>query len=263
MSDDNFVFEGNKSIFLTSRAHMVEPGDPNLELAWAENHMYQNRNYSWVLGKYVEADRANTNRQRFSFADLEAKIGCLKYGPLNVNHSSLIVGNVPASEIVFPIGGEGAAEATPLNPYVEALSVLWKARFPEVAEKVEKAHAEGLLFYSMEARPEQINCGECDKTFEYISRTDPSYCDHLNDFTASSDKNLINPDFMGNALILPPNRPGWRHAAISEVSALIETQLRENEEAFEQVKAQYSLDTATAEHMMRTLLELNRQALTR
>lgn len=252
MSED-FIYEGDKGIFLTSRAHLITPGDGSIEMAWAEKYIQPNPNYSWILGKYVEADRANSNRQRFSFEDLKANISSLNHAPLNVNHSDLIVGNVPASEIVFPVSDEGSS-----NPYVEALSVFWKTRFPVVADDVQKAHAEGTLFYSMETRPEQINCGECDQTFKYIARQDPSYCEHLNDMSASSDKNLINPDFRGNALIIPPARPGWKNAAVSEVSQLIETQLRQQEEAYEHVKETFGLDKKTAEDMMRILILMNK-----
>ncbi len=256
MTDQDFVYEGVKGMYLTSRAHIIDDLH-SMEVAWAENHAYVNPNYSWILGKYVEANKANSNRQKFSFDDLKANKGSLSNSALNINHTRLIVGTVAASEIVFPVGEEAAVEA---NPYVEALSIFWKTRFPDEFLKVQEAHQEGTLFYSMETRPEKINCGECDNTYDYIARTDPSYCSHLNDMTASSDKNLINPDFRGNALIVPPVRPGWKFAAVSEISELMEQALRSEEEAYEDLKAAHGLDTATAESMMRQLIAMDRLA---
>lgn len=257
MTDQDFVYEGTKGIYLTSRAEIIDDQQA-MEIAWAEKHAYVNPNYSWILGKYVEADRANSNRQRFTFEDLKANKGSLTNAALNINHSQLIVGTVAASEIVFPTAEE--ADGQDAHPYVEALSIYWKTRFPKQFEKVEKAHHEGTLFYSMETRPEKINCGDCGETFEYVRRQDPSYCEHLNDMTATSDKNLINPDFRGSALIVPPTRPGWKFAAVSEISEFIEGALREEEQAFEAVKSAHDLSTKAAEDLMRQLIAMDRLA---
>ena len=116
--DDDFVYEGVNGIYLTSRAHMIDDLQ-EIETAWAEKYAYVNPNYSWILGKYVEADRANSNRQKFSFEDLRKNKGSLSNAALNINHSRLIVGTVAASEIVFPVDQE-AADAQ--HPYVDTLT---------------------------------------------------------------------------------------------------------------------------------------------
>lgn len=213
-----FAYEGNDRIYFGCAAHIVQEAE---ELAWAEQYVTKNSNYKWILGKYAEAENANRNRQFMTETNLKHAQDYLDHAPLNINHTPKIVGAFAASQMIFPTP-EQAAEG--IHPYLEALSAMWKARFPEEFEDVEKAHRSNSLFYSMEARPERIHCGGehgCDQEFAYIARTDPSYCTHLNNFTPGILRDMLNPRFMGGALIIPPVRPGWGEATIEEISSFV------------------------------------------
>lgn len=213
------TYEGQHAFYLACRAQIL---DTSKEMAWAERHVVENAAHKWILGRYAEADRANTNRQHFAMDNLKFGQPLLAHSPLNINHTSMIVGAYVASEIMYPTG-EGADESADLNPYLEALSVFWKHYFEDEYVEVEKAHKAGQLFYSMECVPREIACaGEagCGQVFEYAGRSHATYCDHLNDPRSGVIKDLIQPHFTAGALIVPPVKPGWSRADIKQISDL-------------------------------------------
>lgn len=208
------VVEGSNGFYFGSRAYIV---DQSVEKAWAEKHVIENRAHSYILGKFVEADRANNNKQYFSLDGLRMGQPTIAHSPMNIDHiPRKIVGAYVASDFVYPTG-EGAAD---FHPYIEALGVFWKAHYPEEWAKVQEAHAQGHLFFSMECVPQQIGCigeGGCGEVFEYAGTQSETYCEHLNNRT--SEKDLIKPHFTAGAILLPPVQPGWSDANIHSLVA--------------------------------------------
>lgn len=132
--------------------------------------------------------------------------------------------------------GIGDAEkqmaALDTHPHVEALAGLWKYYFPDVFDMVEAAYKDGALAYSMECVPETVGCVDGCGPFPYMGRTDESYCDHLNE--KGSRKKLYKPRFTAGALIIPPVRPGWKHADVKELSKLIEEDIEAAERTYDE-----------------------------
>lgn len=234
------LYEGSKSIHLTCRAHIL---DGSRELAWAEKHVVENPAHKWILGRYAEADRANSNRQLFAMDNLKIGAPRLTHAPLNINHDFPIVGAFVASEIVYPTGEDAAeGEEADLNPYMESLSVFWKHYFEDEYFIVETAHKAGRLFYSMECVPEKMGCtgeGSCGNYYEYAGRQHATYCDHLNDPKSGVLKDMVNPHFTAGALIIPPVRPGWARADIKQISELIKDHAEGAERLYAQVEAEF------------------------
>jgi hypothetical protein len=208
--------EGKRGFYLGAQAYVL---DDSKEVAWAEKHIVHNPAHKWIIGKFVEAEKANNNRQYFSLDGLRMAQPTIAHAPMNMNHSGRrIVGAYVATDFVYPTGSE--EEAAAFNPFIEALAVFWAAHFPEDWNEVEKAHAEGHLYYSMECVPSHLKCaGEngCNQEFEYAGRTSPSYCQHLNQ--GASEKFLVNPHFTAGACIVPPVRPGWNNADVHSLVA--------------------------------------------
>lgn len=232
----NVIVETGKKIVLGSQAFLLEE---DRELAWAENHVVRNPAYRWIVGNFVEADRANDNGHIFPLQDLEQHKDSVKFSPLNMLHRAhYIVGAFAASEMIYPLQAESPHSATAAtdvqNPYMEALAAFYRYYFPDEAQLIEKAHAEGALYYSMEAVPESLRCTTCEREFAYDGRQSPTYCADLQQ--PGAKKVLIHPHFTGGALILPPARPAWKRADINELSALITRYEQEAEMAYENVK---------------------------
>lgn len=101
------------------------------------------------------------------------------------------------------------------QPHIEAQSVLWSFIYPDETKTVRDAAAAGSLFYSMECVSRSVECfgpTGCGKVMAYadsVQRND-SACEHVRD--RSSIRRLINPVFLGAAVIVPPVRPGWANA---------------------------------------------------
>lgn len=228
------IVEGPKSVFLGAQAWVVEDGR---ELAWAETHVVRNPALKYIVGRYVEASTANDNGHIFDLAELGQAQKTIPNSPLNMlHHPHYIVGNFIASELIYPTEASAGAEQ-PLNPYVEALSAFYRYYFPDEYLEVEKAHASGSLFYSMECVPQTVKCAAvCGMSYAYDGRQSPTYCDHLNQPAAK--KRLGNPHFMGGALIIPPAKPGWKGADITEMSSLIAAHAEEADTAYRAVKTQ-------------------------
>lgn len=217
------IVEGKNRLILAGTASLLgESGDR--EVAWAEKHMAAQPDLKWVLGNYVQADVANSNGQIFPLDDLRVAVDSIPNKPLNVVHQPhRIVGNFTAAEMVHPTAE--SSDDTEGKPVVEALAAFYHYYFPDLYPAMQMAHAEGQLFYSMESIPSDVTCrGKgsfegCGRTFKYAGRTSASYCDHLNEVAAR--KVLHKPHFVAGALIIPPVRPGWKHADIKELSSLI------------------------------------------
>lgn len=248
------VYEGDRAFYMACAAHIL---DTSKEMAWAEKHVVENAAHKWILGRYAEADRANTNRQFFGMDNLKFGQPLLAHSPLNINHSPLIVGAYVASEIVYPTG-EGAGEGDPLNPYLDALSVFWKHYFEDEYAVVETAHKAGRLFYSMECVPHEIACGGeagCGKVFEYAGRSHATYCDHLNDPKSGVIKDLIQPHFTAGALIVPPVQPGWSRADIKQISEIVRDHAESAEALYSGLAEDApEADVATWEQVMAQIL---------
>jgi hypothetical protein len=85
--------------------------------------------------------------------------------------------------------------------------------------------------------PKSLTCaGVCGQEFAYDGRHSPTYCAHLNE--AGAKRRLNNPNFTGGALIVPPVRPGWNRADITQLSALMAEHAGEAERIYEEVKTE-------------------------
>lgn len=243
------IVEGARSFHLGAQAWLVED---DRELAWAEKHVVKNQALKYVLGRYVEANNVNSNGHIFDLTELGDAQKLIPNTPLNLLHRPhYIVGNYIAAELVYPteVASDGGGVA---NPYVEALAAFYRYYFPEEFAVVEKAHKDGALYYSMECVPQTVTCvAVCGKQYAYDGRQSPTYCAHMNE--PGAQKKLGVPQFTGGALIIPPVKPGWKRADITEISALLAK--ADAESTYEQVKKELpSLNAAQWEYTVAKLM---------
>jgi hypothetical protein len=226
------MVEGARSVFWGTQAFLV---DDSRELAWAEKFVRKHPTLRYLIGRYVEAENANSNGHIFDLKQLESAQHDIAHTPLNLLHRpNYIVGHYVAAELMFPTE---KADDTPTNPYVEALGVFYRYYFPAEFTMVENAHKDGQLYFSMECVPKSIVCeGVCGQEFSYDGRSSPTYCAHLNE--AGAKRRLNNPNFTGGALIVPPVKPGWKRADITQLSALMAEHADEAERIYKEVKTE-------------------------
>lgn len=275
--------EGKHGFLLGAQAQLIEEGR-EIASSWATPYVVHNPAHRYVIGRFVEADRANNNRQKFTLEGLQMGRPTITHAPMNMNHAPKhVVGAYIATELIYPTDEVAAAVGEPcptcgtpiasghevcmnciaalekaaisLNPYIESLAVLWKHYFPEEHAVIEAAHAEGRLYFSMECVPQEIQCtgeGGCGAQFAYDGRKSTTYCSHLQE--TSSDKLLIKPHFTAGAILVPPVRPGWSHA---DVHSLVAAYGDQAEELYEDIKADLShLSSQEWEGLMVELLTL-------
>ncbi len=223
-------FEGKDRIYMAGQAWVMDGTRTDIEVAtseWATAHMVPNEANSYVLGRFVEADKANNNKQYFRLGDLLLAQPTIAHAPLNVNHQSQPVGTFISSEMQYPVEGEG-------NPYIEALAAVWKHYFPSAYEAIQRAFAEGNLFYSMEAVPRTLSTiGGTDDTatYPYEGRVSDNYPKEINQRSCEGIV-LNSPHFVGGALIIPPSRPGWSKADVKQMSKFMHQQWETAEEIY-------------------------------
>lgn len=212
------VVEQANSVVIASRAWLVEDPD-EIEMAWAEELVRDNKLYAWLLGKYVGANEPNANGHIFDAGELVTAVDSLAYAPLNMLHRPhSIMGTYAGARLIHPTEG-AAADLDGVNPFVKSLAAFWRYYFQKDYRAIQRAHKEGTLAQSMECLPESVTCmnSVCGQTFAYAGRHDDSYCAHLN--TATPPRRLNLPHFSGGGIILPPARPAWRAARITELQA--------------------------------------------
>jgi hypothetical protein len=249
---ETMVLDRGRSSYLVNAARLVRSADDvSAELA-AVNGWPTGKSspfIQWIAGDFVEGDKPNSNTQFWTAGDLELAEYTIKYTPLNMVHrfrtpiGFFAETNVVKLQRALKVAPEGddtnAAKeqaAGTGSMKIQALSGLWTHIFPFEAAQVEAADAEGLLYFSMECRGTHLVCaGEngCGEKFDYMATA--SHCEHLQE--RSSIRHIVNPTFRGGALIVPPVRPGWKHAHASVVSDVV---MQEAAAFAEQNESQYT-----------------------
>lgn len=206
------IIETDTSIFINGPVQLIA-SERDIASEWASKHIVTNPHLRWIVGKYVEADKANSNGQLWTLDDLRMAKPSISYAPMNLLHrENDIVGTYVGSELVYPTD-----EAT--NPFIETVGAFWKYYFPEELEVIEAAHSMGALSSSMECISDSVTCvgpESCGETFSYRGPNHASYCEHIREHR--SHRQLNQPHFLAGALIFPPERPGWKGAMVSDIS---------------------------------------------
>jgi hypothetical protein len=227
------LVEASRSVYLGAQAYLL---DDSREMAWADGKsLRKHPTIRYLAGRYVEADNANSNGHVFKLEELENAQHDIAHTPLNMLHRPhYIVGHYIDAQLMFPKdeAGEGLS-----NPYVEAVAAFYRYYFPDEFAEVERAHKEGSLFYSMECVPKSVTCtAVCGQEFAYDGRTSPTYCAHINE--PGAVRTLNQPGFTGGALIIPPIKPGWKKADITEVSRLLRQHSEQAEHLYDDVRSE-------------------------
>lgn len=231
------LVRGENSYFMGAQAFLL---DTERELAsdWASKHISQNPAIKWVLGRFVEANARNNNRQAWALEDLRIHQPTIDHAPMNMVHQARhIVGTYVATEMIYPT--EESAAGDPTNPYVEALGAFWRYYFQEEYAAVQKAHDEGSLFFSMECvaqtiKFEDVASGKTEE-FPYRGPFDESY----GDWNKSDATRWLNkPHFLAGALIVPPVKPGWSNATIKSLSQYMDQHSELAEQVYSSVGTQ-------------------------
>lgn len=235
------VVPGANSHFLGARAELVDTTKDLAHDAWVNEHVQANSQLKWIAGRFVEADKPNSNGQMWSYEDLVMAEPTIKFAPMNVLHRQAdIVGSFVATRMMNKDkkkkGKDYKAEADglPENPYIEALGAFWHAYFPDTFKVVERAHAEGSLFFSMECMGDSVTFHDPNgvhesETFDYAGAKSEKY-GKWNDI-AGAIKQINDPHFLAGALILPPSSPGWSGANVTDIARFV----TENEDVAESV----------------------------
>lgn len=237
---ETMVLDRGGSTYLVNAARMVKDTDDVADFAVTSASDWTIEKSSpfvtWISGDYVEADKANSNGQYWTAADLSMSEYTIRHAPLNMLHKfRQPVGFFLATKTV-KLERDAAAE-TQGSLKIRALSGLWSHIFQFEQVQVEAADEAGLLFYSMECRGTHLICAGdngCGGTFDYMDYR--NHCAHLLDRT--SIRHIVNPTFRGGALVVPPVKPGWKHAHASLVSEAV---MAEAATFAEQNEAQYQV----------------------
>lgn len=262
------VLERDNKIVVASQAFLLEQ---DREMAWAEDLVRHNPAYAWVLGRYVSAGQEpNANGHIFSVEELRTAKDTLVYAPMNLLHRPRqILGAYVGAEVVYPASAEASVSAgagldVGSDPFLESLAAFWRFYFPEEHDLIRDCHGAGLLAQSMECVPESVTCATegCGKSFAYAGRTHETYCDHLKaPGSPRPPRHLNKPHFTAGALVIPPAKPAWSGATVSELSAVVREQLDAAEkegvadELYREAATEFShLDTPQWEAVMAAVM---------
>lgn len=203
-----------------------------------------NSGFLYLRGRFVEADTPNRNGAMWTSEDLELAQATVAGGPLNWLHQEThIVGTLLDGS--FQAAREAADGEPAIGNHIVSTAALWRFIFPQETAIVERAAADGRLFYSMECVSETVTCvSGCGEDFPYPAFLQKAACGHLN--TRESAVRFNQPTFLGGALIVPPVEPGWARADVDIV--------RQAAALTEQHGLESSLERSQAEAMVERVL---------
>lgn len=148
----------------------------------------------------------NNNKDGFLYEELEKNYGTAVHKDLNVEHTDRIVGVITAARFITKpedASFDSMAKAEDFKPHIECDAVIYKYKFPEVADEVIFRQSIGSLRFSMETWFKEARCDKCEASF--VDTTE--YCEHLTNRFASGSEDirwLIGLSFAGAGIVENP-----------------------------------------------------------
>jgi hypothetical protein len=201
-----------------------------------------NEGFTYLRGRFVEADTPNRNGAMWTTGDLQMGEATVAGGPLNWLHDEeKIVGSFLDGHLVA--GKEAAAAG--IGNHIVSNAAMWRFLYPREVDTVEKAAADNSCWFSMECVSRQVMCVDgCGEAFDYAVYNRAEACQHLRE--RSSTRRFIDPIFLGGALIVPPVQPGWSQADVEVV--------RQAAQVAEEFELTSELTQSAAERMVTQIL---------
>lgn len=176
----------------------------------------KNQGFTYLRGRFVEADRPNGNGAMWTTDDLQLAEATVAGGPLNWLHDETkIIGTLLDGQMVK---GDREAAGQGVGNHIASTAAVWRFLFPQETALIERAADQNQLWYSMECVSKQVLCtGDqgCEQTFPYADVMRQAACSHLRE--RSSIRRFVDPVFLGGAIIVPPVKPGWANADVEIV----------------------------------------------
>lgn len=201
-----------------------------------------NQGFTYLRGRFVGADKPNRNNAMWTTEDLELGEATVAGGPLNWLHDEdHVVGCILDGNLV-----KDREAASGIGNHIVSTAVVWKFLNPGAAATIEKAAADGQLFYSMECLSRAVacvgdtGCGQ-EVSYEAYDAKGPDLCQHLRE--RSGVRRFVDPYFLGGAVIVPPVAPGWEHASVEVVRQA--ASLSEREHLADHLTKDQAMDLAT------------------
>jgi hypothetical protein len=163
----------------------------------------------WIAGRLVGGEKANRNGAIWTSGELQFGLPTVAHGPLNWLHEGRhVIGAIASARLV-------ADDPQVPQPHIVSTAALWRWLYPDEATVVEMASASNSLWLSMECVARSMACvgtGGCGQSFPYgqVMRDQASACEHIRN--RSAERRMVDPTFLGAALIVPPVKPGWAEA---------------------------------------------------
>lgn len=199
------------------RAFVMEGKGRTVITAPVREIAMENDTFTYIHGRFVEADNPNLNGAYWSSEDLQLAVGTVAGGPLNWLHDDRqIIGALLDGRFV---GREAAAQG--VGNHITSTAAIWRFLHPDKARTIEQASADGRAFYSMECISRAVMCLDtpgrpgCGEEFSYGDYDAGKTCAHLRE--RSAVRRFVDPVFQGGAAIVPPIRPGWSKANVELV----------------------------------------------
>lgn len=236
LGEHGFLTEVGGKVILTAPASTSFADLPK-ELASRWQQMASgSENMMWLQGRFVEAQKANRNGAYWSTEDLQFGSMSVNHGPLNWLHQEkMVIGTIADNALIQPpettseqarrdgipaVTSDLITDMVMPRPYLAAASAVWKWVHPDKVAAIESAHDQGKLYYSMECIGRAIACTTdesregCGKEFDYVTAmvSPEKTCEHI--ASRSSARRIVDPSFLGGAVIVPPVQPGWGEARL-------------------------------------------------
>lgn len=151
------IIANDNGFTIAGRAMLLGESDDRLQ-AWAEHHVRSEPDLKWLLGNFIEAERANSNGHIFPLDEIKAGLPSIQYKALDMlHHDQYCVGAFAGGGLVDSKGNELKADDQPAEgayPVMESLAAMWYKRFPDEFLAIRGAHAEGALYYCVDPTTE-------------------------------------------------------------------------------------------------------------
>lgn len=200
------------------RAFVVEAKGRTVITTPVREVAMNNDTFTYISGRFVQADAANANGAYWTSEDLQLGAGTVAGGPLNWLHDeNTIIGSLLDGTFV----SREAAAAGDVGNHITSTAAIWRFLHPEKARVIAEAAGDGRAFYSMECISRAVMCLDtpgrpgCGETFGYGDYDAGRVCSHMRE--RSSVRRFVDPIFQGGAAIVPPIRPGWSKANVDIV----------------------------------------------